>query len=195
LHLAIFGGTCDPPHNGHLALCLFARELLGLDRLIVSVSHNPLKQQTHTPDIHRRRMAELFVSELNAAGSFAEPSYWELEQEPPSFTIDLVRHVRSRFSSADITLLVGEDSYRDFPKWKSFRDIAGLCSIAVFMRPHGPDPEPFPEPCRGTFRFIAFDMPVSASGIRERIACGHQVGHMLPSAILHYIEEHRLYLS
>ena len=36
MHLAVFGGTFDPPHNGHLALCLYAREILEIDKLFIN---------------------------------------------------------------------------------------------------------------------------------------------------------------
>ena len=50
MHLAVLGGTFDPPHNGHLALCLYARELLEIEKIIISVSNNPFKHSRGATD-------------------------------------------------------------------------------------------------------------------------------------------------
>jgi len=52
-------GHSTLPTNGHLAMAFFARELLSLDRLILSVSDNPLKQQRSASDSERKAMTEL----------------------------------------------------------------------------------------------------------------------------------------
>ena len=118
MHLAVFGATFDPPHNGHLALCLFARELLDIDRLIVSVSNNPFKQNRAAADVHRMRMAELLSREINLTGVCSEVSGWELEKKQPSYTVDLLRYLHLLYPADKLTLLVGEDSFREFSSWK-----------------------------------------------------------------------------
>jgi nicotinate-nucleotide adenylyltransferase len=176
-------------------LCLYARELIGFDRLIISVSKNPFKQSCAAADVHRRKMAELLSAEINATGDCSEVSGWELSRNQPSYTIDLLRFIRALYPRADTILLVGEDSYRDLPRWKSFEQIVSLCRIAVFRRKAGGDPlhEQELTPGSASIMFFDFDLPVAASDIRERIASGEPVSNLLPSSIRQYITEHHLY--
>ena len=193
MRLAVFGGSFDPPHNGHLALCLFARELAGVDRLIVSVSKNPFKGPADASDDDRTAMAGLLVDEINAAGTFAELSAWELRQPGPSYTIDLLRHVAVLHPSDDLVLLVGEDSYRQMPQWRESREIAMLCDIAVFGRSGGELPAASCGETLPPATLFDFDMPVSATEVRRLAAAGQPVSHLVPPTIATYIVSHGLY--
>jgi nicotinate-nucleotide adenylyltransferase len=191
----VFGGSFDPPHNGHLALSLFARELLGLDRLIVSVSKNPFKLSADVSDEDRSAMAGLLVDEINVAGPFAALSTWELQQPGASYTIDLLRQVSALHSGDELVLLVGEDSYRQMPQWRESREIAKLCDIAVFGRSGG---ELAAASCGETLppaTLFDFDMPVSATEIRQLAAAGQPISHLVPQSIAAYIASHSLYLA
>ncbi|MEI7824674.1 MAG: nicotinate (nicotinamide) nucleotide adenylyltransferase [Chlorobiaceae bacterium] len=197
MHLAVFGATFDPPHNGHLALCLFARELLQIDRLIVSVSNNPLKQKRAAADVHRMRMAELLSREINMTGACSEVSSWELEKMQPSYTVDLLRYLRDLYPTDRLTLLVGEDSFREFSLWKESEQLYALCDIVVFGRAtaeQSAQPHQAMERC-GAVRFIHFDCWLSSTLIRDLLAAGLSVSRHVPSSVLQYIKEHGLYLK
>ncbi|NTV68166.1 MAG: nicotinate (nicotinamide) nucleotide adenylyltransferase [Chlorobaculum sp.] len=190
---ALFGGTFDPPHNGHLALCLYARELAGIERLIVSVSKNPFKGPSDASDDDRKAMAGLLTGEINAAGRFAETSGWELRQSGPSYTIDLLRHVEQRYPDDELTLLVGEDSYRQMPQWKSAPEIPKHCTIAVFGRSGGESVGTSADTPSFPAQHYDFDMPVSATEIRRLVAADHSITHLVPPSIAAYIASRGLY--
>jgi len=189
----VFGGSFDPPHNGHLAMCLFARELLQLDRLVVSVSRNPFKSGSHASDRERVKMAKLLIDELNATGRFAETSTWEMEQPGPSYTVDLLHHLSALYPDDELLLLVGEDSYRQMGQWKAASEIPRLCQIVYFGREGYEDYQHDAEALHLPVRRIDFDMPVSATEIRRLVASGQPVSQLVPPSITHYIAEHGLY--
>ncbi|NTW73372.1 MAG: nicotinate (nicotinamide) nucleotide adenylyltransferase [Chlorobiaceae bacterium] len=193
MRLGVFGGSFDPPHNGHLGICRMARESLGIGRLIVSVSKNPLKGPADASDDHRKRMAELLVAELDPEGSFAAVSTWELDRPGPSYTIDLLNHLRSTRPGDELELLVGEDSYRSMPAWHSSEMIPALCRITVFSRSTASGDEPFAGRGLPPARIVEFDQPVSATEVRELIAIGASAAHLLPPSIAGYIERNGLY--
>jgi nicotinate-nucleotide adenylyltransferase len=195
--VALYGGSFDPPHNAHLALCLFAAELLLPDRLLISVSNNPFKRRYAAADVHRKRMARLLADELVGVGIVAEVSGWELEKKQPSYTVDLVRYVRSIYPYDRLTLLIGEDSYREITTWKSWESLPSLCNLAIFGRSGSAEGSHAQQVAfaEGAVRFIEFDYPVSSTQIRETIAAGHTVSGLVPSSIRHYIAEHGLYGS
>lgn len=197
MHLAVFGGTFDPPHNGHLALCLFARELLAIDRILVSVSNNPFKQNRGAADVHRMRMAQLLCEEINQTGFCSEVSGWEMANKGPSYTVDLLRYLRRLYPADRLTLLVGEDSFREFPFWKESETLYSLCDIVVFRRAStrrsSMQHEPMPK--REFTRAIDFISPVSSTDIRDLVADGQSISDLVPPSVRHYIFEHSLYLN
>lgn len=195
MHLAVFGATFDPPHNGHLALCLFARELLDVDRLIISVSNNPFKPSGARADVHRKRMADLLSQEINLAGSCSEVSGWELEKRQPSYTVDLLRYLHALYPTDKLTLLVGEDSFRELPSWKEYEQLFSLCDIVVFTRAstqHAPFP-PGTMLRKGALKVFNFDCRISSTDIRDRVAAGLSISRYLPSSVDRYIHDHDLY--
>ncbi len=198
MHLAVFGGTFDPPHNGHLALCLFARELLEVDRLIISVSNNPFKHNRESDDDHRMCMAELISSEINRTGSSCEVSRWELEKQQPSYTVELLRYLHACFPHDRLTLLVGEDSFREFSSWKEYETLFLLCDIVVFRRSSTvmsrlPCLTPDALHGRTAIRFIDFSCPVSSTEVRELAASGKTLSRVVPDSVHRYIIRHALY--
>lgn len=195
MHLAIFGGSFDPPHNGHLALALFARELLAIDRIIISASNNPFKLNRIEVDGHRKRMATLLSSEINSTGACSEVSGWELLKKEPSYTVDLLLYLHHLYPAESLTLLIGEDSFRELSQWKSVEKIFSLCDIVVFRRAAteaGRQSENIAL-LKGAVRFIDFDAPVSSSTIRGRALAGRSIAEFVPLSVHRYIIEHGLY--
>jgi nicotinate-nucleotide adenylyltransferase len=195
VHLAVFGGTFDPPHNGHLALCLYARELLEIDRIIISVSNNPFKLNRGAADEHRKRMAECLSSEINLTGSCCQVSGWELEKRQPSYTVDLLKYVHQLYPHDRVTLLVGEDSYREFNTWKEYEKLFSLCDIVVFRRTSA-EGSASPSAAsleNGSIAVIDFGYEVSSTEIRELAAAEQSISRLVPPAVHRYIIEHGLY--
>ena len=195
VHLAIFGASFDPPHNGHLALCLFARELLCLDRIIISVSNNPFKPNSGTTDEHRMCMAMLLSREINRTGPCSEVSGWELEKKQPSFTVDLLRHLHLLYPADKLTLLVGEDSFRDFSSWKEPDALFSLCDIVVFSRATTRQRALLHETIgeKREVKMVKFTSPISSTLIRDCLAAGVSFSHLVPPSVHSYIIEHGLY--
>ncbi len=195
MHLAVLGASFDPPHNGHLALSLFARELLCLDRIIISVSNNPFKQYRGTADEHRMCMAMLLSREINRTGLCSEVSGWELEKKQPSYTVDLLRYLHLLYPTDKLTLLVGEDSFRDFSSWKEPDALFSLCDIVVFSRASTQQRMPLHETIREKrgVKMIEFTFPISSTRIRDFAAAGVPFSHLVPLSVHSYIVEHGLY--
>ncbi|NTW49693.1 MAG: nicotinate (nicotinamide) nucleotide adenylyltransferase [Chlorobiales bacterium] len=194
MKIALFGGTFDPPHNGHLAVCTLTRELFSPDRMILSVSKNPLKETASAPEYHQLEMTRLFCEELNKTGNIFEVSDWELRRDGPSYTVDTLAYLQSQFPQATLQLCIGEDNYRIFTRWKNYEKILEMAELVVFARPHkenGLNEILGLHPNR--LHWVDLDLPLSSTELRHEIASGTVRWTKMPGAISRYIQANRLY--
>lgn len=194
MKIALFGGTFDPPHNGHLAVCTLTRELFSLDKMVLSVSKNPLKDTATISEHHQLEMARLFCKELNQTGEIFEVSDWELQRKGPSYTIDTLTYLQSRHPRAILLLCIGEDNYRIFTKWKDYEKILEMAELVVFARPqkeNGHERISGLEP--KCLHWVELDLPLSSTELREEIATGKVRWTEMPGTISRYIQKHQLY--
>lgn len=129
--IGLFGGTFDPPHDGHLHVAEAAKRRLDLDRVWWLVSpQNPLKQ---------RRAGEL-DSRMAAVGALANrPSMVVSDIEARlgcNRTIDLIRALRRRYPGVRFVWVMGADNLKSFHRWGQWRKIFASIPIAVISRPH-----------------------------------------------------------
>ena len=201
--LAIFGGTFNPIHRGHVTVIAAAVRELGLDRVLVMPSAMPPHKTT--PDLaageDRLAMCRLAVNDLAAAGMVAV-SDLELRRGGPSYTLDTLREVRRLEPEAELFLIVGADMLRDFHLWRRFAEIAREARLVTLPRP-GVELGPLPE-VRAALgdeavnKILADVQPtplvdVSSTEIRERLRAGREIDDLVPAAVAAYIREHGLY--
>jgi nicotinate-nucleotide adenylyltransferase len=188
LRLAIFGGTFDPIHKGHLAVACEAAQRFDLDRvLFVPAAHPPHKGGvTHAPYEDRVRMAELAC----ALEPRFEVSRLE-EKTARSYSIDTIEKVRARLQREDeLFFLIGADAFAEIRTWFRWEDVVTAVTFVVVSRP-GHRYE-VPENAR-VLRLDTLEMPASSSGIRSAIAAGERPSDV-PECVFEYIEQHELYV-
>jgi nicotinate-nucleotide adenylyltransferase len=185
--LAIFGGTFDPIHEGHLAVAREAATRFELDRvLFVPAAHPPHKAGvTCAPYEDRVRMAELAC----AGEPRFEVSRLE-ENTARSYSIDTIEKVRATLAPGDeLYFVIGADAFAEIRTWRRWNDVARLVRFLVVSRPG----HVYETPAGVTVdRIDNLEIPVSSSEIRRTLAAGGvPVG--LPTPVLSYAREHRLY--
>src|SRR5215469_4757275 len=101
MRIALFGGSFDPPHRGHVALARFAMDRLHLDRILVApVGRQPLKQDATTASFEdRMAMAGLTFAEV----PFVEVSRADSPRKNgrPNYTIDAVLSLKGGLKDQD----------------------------------------------------------------------------------------------
>ena len=169
----LYGGSFDPPHNGHVALVQAALDHFTLDRLVILVEENP----GHKPPVAPVEMR----MQLTRA---AFPDH-EIELDPYPRTIDMLR----ARSWDDPMFLVGADQLAAFSAWKEPDAVLELARLGVATRPGY-------EPSVESDRVEAFHMTpvdVSSSEIRRRVATGEPIDALVPPAVAALIEQLGVY--
>ena len=200
MRIALFGGTFDPPHRGHLSVARASAVFLSLEEvLFVPTGRQPLKLHGSitTPYESRFAMVELLCAGADkrfAASRLEEPG----ENNGPNYTIDTLRRFRTGASSAEVFVIVGADSFLDIRRWREPDALLAIAEWIVVSRPGFSLAELGPmrltQEQRGRVHLLeTVHEEVSATEIRRRIAAGEDCSELLTPEIAEYIEQHRLY--
>jgi len=188
MRVALFGGSFDPVHQGHLVVAEMLRQVERLDRVVfVPASRAPHKRRSGASAADRLAMLRLAVRG-NAA---FRVSTLELRRPGPSYTIDTVRAWRARTGTKPI-LLLGGDALLDLHLWREAEALQREARIVVYARPGA---EAAAERARALgVRYHAGVLSTISSGDLRRLARrGHSLRYQVPEAVRRYIETHELY--
>jgi nicotinate-nucleotide adenylyltransferase len=141
MNIALFGGTFDPIHRGHVIVAQAAIARLGLKQVwFVPADIPPHKQKTHiTSFYHRYAMVSLALAgEKDLVPSLLEAPEVDGEggERSPSYSIDTVRRVKKTLGKGDrLYFLIGMDAFQDIAKWHKSEDLLAECDFIVAARP------------------------------------------------------------
>ncbi len=186
--IALFGGTFDPIHQGHLEIARRAVDALALDRVIFL----PCRTSPHkigvesAPAADRLEMVRLATEDL----PWAVVDDFDLVSPPPSYSYRTAEEMARRFPGARLFWLMGADQWRALPRWKEPDRLAAAVGFIVFARDGEPEPHP---PWR--LHFLAGGHPASATRIRESVAAGTIPMDWLPEKVAAHIARRGLYKS
>lgn len=181
----LFGGTFDPPHNGHVALAETALDHFDLERLLVLVVVDPGHRSVELDFEQRFDLARLAFSGLPRT---------EVVPEEHAYTIEAVRD----FTFGEAIFLIGADEFAVFNTWKDPNGVLEHVRLGVATRP-GYDRErlnpvflEIDRPDRVEF-FEIPAVPVSGRDLRGRLARGEAIDGLVPEAVAREIEARGLY--
>lgn len=128
--IGIFGGSFDPPHEGHVHLTLEAIKRLGLDWVWWLVSPgNPIKPDPPAPLSDRMAQCRQIMRHPRVRIT-------DLERELGTrATVDTLRKLRRRYPHLHFVWLMGADNLASFHRWDSWQDILRTTPVAVIARP------------------------------------------------------------
>jgi nicotinate-nucleotide adenylyltransferase len=190
--VAVFGGTFDPPHIGHLIVASDACDRLGLlSVMFVPAALPPHKlDEITTPGAIRMRMVELAV----AADERFVASDIEISRRGPSFMIDTVRELKGG-GYEKIFVIVGADSLAEIRTWKEYKALLAEAQVIAVSRP-GFGPESVGYPDSGTVRYLdVTPIGVSSTMIRNRVADGRPIKYLVPEKVEEFIYQEGLYVE
>ena len=184
--IGLFGGTFDPPHMGHLAAALAAKEALGLDEVLFVVANDPWQKSGQRPITearHRLARTELLVEDADGI----EASDAEILRGGESYMIDTVSDMRQR--GHEITLIVGADVADGLETWERSDQLRQLVRVAVVDRPGYVS-----STLDGWLmeRVAVEPKEISSSKLRDQMSEGVAIYDSLSTSVRSYIDDHQL---
>ena len=192
--IGVFGGTFDPIHYGHIHLALSLKESRGIDQLFFSPNYvSPDKQESPAQATAQQRFEMLLLALEGVPGCCALD--YEINRKQPSYTIDLVRYVRSSFCQKEdlLFLLMAEDLLERFASWKESSELVKLASPLIGSRAclqkKGEKRDEIFEKGRENIPMIEISSTMVRNRLKNKLYCGH----LVPAKVLDYIYANKLY--
>ncbi len=200
MKIGIYGGTFDPPHNGHVHACKCFIDQVEMDKLfIIPTSIPPHKErESSVSGKDRMEMARLAFSGLSPKVTFSDV---ELNRTGKSYTSDTIKHFLSP-EIEEILLLCGTDMFVTLDEWHEFVYIFENSTIVCIRRENDTifdelvanKANEYREKYNAKIRFInAQAIDISSSQIRRMINDEAFALNKLPSDVYEYIKARGLY--
>lgn len=197
---AIFGGSFDPVHKGHISLVSELKKALELDEIIVMPTGiSPFKKDMErrpASGADRLEMCRLAFADM----PFATVSDYEVSRIGVSYTFDTVRHFRSLYPNDKLFWLVGGDMLKSFDRWKNWQEILSMCTLAAVSRQKcGSDRNELEKKAAELRKYgeVLFaetkPLEISSTEIRKKIIKNSDISCYVPQNVVKYILECGLY--
>ena len=154
--IALFGGSFDPPHLGHLSVVNTALSSLDIDKVIVMPAYlNPFKSKVCAPpELRLKWLKKIFYSYDNV-----EVDDFEINCKRKVPSLETVRHLKERYEK--IYLIIGADNLKSLDQWYGYDELKKLVTFVVASR----DDIDIP----GEYILLHVDQPISSTSLREDI--------------------------
>lgn len=196
--IAMFGGSFNPVHIGHVKLLRRMHEEFLIDRIyVIPTFSTPLKD--NTPMIsaeHRFTMCSLAFADMDSV----EVSDIEIKRQGRSYTSDTIDVLSQIHPNCEICLMVGADSFMQLPLWHNVKHIFESATILTISRGEYDADDLFKKKAEYEQNYNAkiriIEEPVamvSSTQVRALIESEEEFSHLLPSRVSEYIKENGLY--
>ncbi len=199
MNIGILGGTFDPIHLAHLAVAEEVRVRLDLAEIIFVPAGQPWLKANSPISVaeHRIQMVRLAIADK----PYFKLSTLEIDRAGPSYSVDTIAELQGQLGAGDeLFFILGWDSLAELPLWHEPSQLIQMCRLVAVPRPgySVPDLKKLEAKVPGlSQRVILMDKPeidISATEIRNRVAQGLSISHLVPEPVERYIKQHRLYM-
>lgn len=206
--IAIFGGTFNPVHWGHLRIAETAFDQFAFDRVIwVPAYHPPHKSPDLLAFEHRFEMVRLAIAD-RAAFTISDV---ETQASGKSYAIDTLEALKILYPDTAWYWIIGLDAFCTLAAWQASRRVAECCTWLIALRGSSSiseQPEGDQSDLLATVQKVTAQMPgikldwhrlhmpeieVSSSLVRQYCREGRSIRYLVPETVRNYILTHRLY--
>ncbi len=196
--IAIYGGTFNPIHNGHIHLAKQFARLLGLDKVILIPTRVPPHKQATDLAPAKDRLA---LCRLASSDPIFEVSDLEIRRDGLSYTVDTLLELKQRYPESELYLITGEDMFVTISDWYRAKTIYSLATICAAPRSTA-GLEPLLQygrileqnGAKTIIKNIDY-LPISSTMVRNAVKNGESISKLVPPAVADYIVKNKLYLE
>lgn len=194
--IAVFGGTFNPVHSGHINIAKNAAKAMGLKKVIFlptgNMWHKDVKKTAS--GFHRYNM----VKEAICGVDNFEVSDYEIRRSEISYTVDTMAYFKDIYSGKKVYFLCGADVLFQVETWKQPERLFKTCEFIVAARSQKKETEKQAKYLKDKYGAIIHLLLgdlflISSTQIREDIKNNRDVSEYLPKGTLKYIENNSLY--
>ena len=205
--IGLLGGTFDPIHFGHINPALTACKSLNLDKVWLMPNHiPPHKASTSASSEHRLAM----VKQICLQYPQFEVCDIEIKRDTPSYSVTTLELLNRMHPDDEFYFIMGMDSFVQMPTWFEWQKLFTLCNIVLCQRPGWQLDQNSAMAAELTARQVnhtdnsyhkAGDIilleseliNISSTEIRQSLLSEKCLNNLLPTAIIEYIHQHKLY--
>ncbi len=200
MNIGVLGGTFNPIHMGHLIIAEEVKARLNLAEVLFVLAGQPWLKANNliSPAEHRVQMVRLAIAD--------EPSFklstMEIERAGPSYTIDTIDELRGQIEAGDkLFFILGWDNLMQLPQWREPTRLVTMCRLVPVPRVGYPSPDfnsleaAIPGLSQSIIMLDTPQIEISSSEIRDRVARGLSIHHLVPVPVERYIKEQGLYIA
>lgn len=216
--IAVYGGTFDPIHNGHLRVAEAILKAFAMDRMLFVPAFVPPHKRDQQISSPFHRLAMVALATADQAQMFVSSIELEAPQRP--YTIETLGRLQTELGDAQLFFVMGADSFRDVTIWREHERLLTEYDVIVATRPgyesdendrtitahlapklqtlcvdlrgaQIPSPEQLAEPHVYLTDYVA--MNVSATAIRDAVERNQPIEHLVSPAVAAYIQKYQLY--
>ncbi|HAT7833764.1 TPA: nicotinate-nucleotide adenylyltransferase [Legionella pneumophila] len=207
--IAIFGGTFDPVHNGHIKTSLAIQANFSFDSYYFLPCKSPaIKPPSFASSEQRVEMLKLA---LKPYPDFKIDTR-ELDRDTPSYMVYTLQSFRQEYTDSSLTLIIGYDGLLTLPQWYQWEKIISLANLLVINREEFFQ-QPVPKSVQTLLNqyrnddknillnhhagsiclYNAGHYDISSTKIREQLKQHKDVKNNLPDLVYDYIKKQGLY--
>ncbi len=185
--IGLLGGSFNPVHCGHMMLAAYLTQWDIVDRVWLMLSpRNPLKNPLGLiPDTRRLAMLSIATRGVERV----DTCDIELSMPLPSYTINTLDLLASRYPGRRFKLVIGSDNWQVFDQWRDWQRILDEYGVIVYPRPG----YPVESHVDGMETITPITVNLSSTQVRDAIARGRDMSCFLPPGVYKYIVDNKLY--
>ena len=193
--IALFGGSFDPIHNGHLFVIEELLSSARFEKFIVIPAGNPWQKSVAASADHRLAMVEIALKDCMSKYRELEISRFEIDDLRPSYAVQSINYFTMQNPGANLVWIIGSDAFAKIDEWKEIEQVAKSVKFLVITRP-GEKLESAKAAKSITFSQIEINaLDISSTKVRNLIKASEPFDSLVPAGVAAYIKSQGIYAA
>ena len=193
--IALFGGSFDPIHNGHLFVIEELLSSARFEKFIVIPAGNPWQKSVAASAAHRLAMVEIALKDCMSRYRELEISRFEIDDARPSYAFQSIDYFTMQNPGDNLVWIIGSDAFAKIDEWKEIEQVAKSVEFLVITRP-GQKLESAKVAKSITYSQMEMNaLDISSTKVRNLIKTSEPFDSLVPAGVAAYIKSQGIYAA